>query len=70
MTYRVCVVRSKIDGLELHECLGIDAMGTVIRPISVPGLIEKSFIANTNEVVRIKTLDVCANFFCPFVDQG
>ena len=36
-THRVYVVRSKIDGLGLHKCFGIDAVGTVIRSIPLPG---------------------------------
>ena len=64
------MVRSKIDGLGLHKCFGIDAVGTVIRPIPPPGLVEKPFIANADEVPWVQTFDVHANFFYPFGHQG
>jgi len=64
------VVRSKINGLDLHQSLSIDAIGTVIRRILLPGLIEKSFIANTDEVPWVQRFDIRADFFCPIDDQG
>ena len=69
-THRVYVVRSKIDGIELHKCLGIDIMSTVICPITPPGLIERPLIADADEVPRVQTFDIYASFFCPFGHQG
>ena len=69
-THKVYVVRSKIDGLELHKSFGIDAVSTVIYPILPPGFIENPFIANADEVPRVQTFDICANFFYPFGHQG
>lgn len=62
--------RSKIDSLELRKSFGIDAISAVICPIPLSGLVEKPFIANSDEVQRVQTFDVCANFFYPFADQG